>query len=125
LTGLQHPNANVGQRRASAGGKRFVVRADEKLTAFVELEFVIRACGELSRQVSQIFSHSGRRQKDLNQAEDFSPLGFFASSRPAIVKNNSAGKQKGNIPMNPLIQLKKATPPFLGVFVLVCLTLSP
>ena len=27
--------------------------------------------------------------------------------------------------MNPLIQLKKATPPFLGVFVLVCLTLSP
>ena len=27
--------------------------------------------------------------------------------------------------MNPLIQLKKATPPFLGVFVFVCLTLSP
>ena len=27
--------------------------------------------------------------------------------------------------MNPLIQLKKATPPFLGMFVLVCLTLSP
>jgi hypothetical protein len=27
--------------------------------------------------------------------------------------------------MNPLIQLKKATPIFLGVFVLVCLTLSP
>jgi hypothetical protein len=29
-------------------GKRFVVRADEKLTAFVELESVIWACGELS-----------------------------------------------------------------------------
>jgi len=28
-------------------GKRFVVRADEKLTAFVELESVIRACSEL------------------------------------------------------------------------------
>jgi hypothetical protein len=27
--------------------KRFVVRADEKLTAFVELESVIRICGEL------------------------------------------------------------------------------
>jgi hypothetical protein len=27
--------------------------------------------------------------------------------------------------MNPLIQLKKATSPFLGVFVFVCLTLSP
>jgi hypothetical protein len=28
-------------------GKRCVVRADEKLTAFVELESVIRICGEL------------------------------------------------------------------------------
>ena len=28
-------------------GKRFVVRADEKLTAFLELELAIRACGEL------------------------------------------------------------------------------
>jgi hypothetical protein len=28
--------------------KRFVVRADEKLTAFVELESTTRACGELS-----------------------------------------------------------------------------
>ena len=27
-------------------GKRFVVRADEKLTAFIELESAIRACGE-------------------------------------------------------------------------------
>jgi hypothetical protein len=26
--------------------KRFVVRADEKLTAFVELESATRACGE-------------------------------------------------------------------------------
>jgi hypothetical protein len=29
-------------------GNRFIVRAEEKLTAFVELESVIRACGELS-----------------------------------------------------------------------------
>jgi hypothetical protein len=28
-------------------GKRLVVRADDKLTAFVELESVICACGEL------------------------------------------------------------------------------
>jgi hypothetical protein len=27
-------------------GKRFVVHADEKLTAFVELELAIRACGK-------------------------------------------------------------------------------
>jgi hypothetical protein len=26
--------------------KRFFVRADEKLTAFVEIELAIRACGE-------------------------------------------------------------------------------
>jgi hypothetical protein len=29
-------------------GKRFVVRADEKLTAFLELESAVRACGELA-----------------------------------------------------------------------------
>jgi hypothetical protein len=29
-------------------GKRFVVRADEKLTAFLELESAIRPCGELA-----------------------------------------------------------------------------
>jgi hypothetical protein len=29
-------------------GKRFVVRADEKLTPFLEFESAIRACGELS-----------------------------------------------------------------------------
>ena len=29
-------------------GKRFVVRADEKLTAFVELESAILDCGELA-----------------------------------------------------------------------------
>jgi len=28
-------------------GKRFVMRADEKLTAFLELESAIRACGDL------------------------------------------------------------------------------
>ena len=28
-------------------GKRFIVRADEKLSAFVELEAAIRVCGEL------------------------------------------------------------------------------
>jgi hypothetical protein len=29
-------------------GKRFIVRADELLTAFVELESAIHACGELA-----------------------------------------------------------------------------
>jgi hypothetical protein len=35
-------------------GKRFIVRADETLTAFVELKSAIRACGELPRQVGEI-----------------------------------------------------------------------
>jgi hypothetical protein len=34
--------------RTAATEKRFVVHADEKLTAFVELESAIRAGGELS-----------------------------------------------------------------------------
>jgi hypothetical protein len=32
---------------AHRDGKRFIVRADEKLSAFVELESAICACGEL------------------------------------------------------------------------------
>jgi hypothetical protein len=35
------------QTHIAATEKRFVVRADEKLTAFLELESVIRGCGEL------------------------------------------------------------------------------
>jgi hypothetical protein len=33
--------------RIATHGKRFVVRADEKLTAFLELESVIDVCGKL------------------------------------------------------------------------------
>ena len=36
-------------------GKRFVVHADEKLTAFVELESAIHPCAELACQVGEIF----------------------------------------------------------------------
>jgi hypothetical protein len=36
--------AVVDARRCD--GKRFIVRADEKLTSFVELEAAICACGE-------------------------------------------------------------------------------
>ena len=35
-------------------GKCFVGRADEKLTAFMELEAAVRACGELPRQAGEI-----------------------------------------------------------------------
>ena len=36
-------------------GKRFVVHAGGKLTAFLELESAIRACGKLPRQAGEIF----------------------------------------------------------------------
>jgi hypothetical protein len=56
-------------------GKRFVVRADEKLTAFLELEsgvaarkarpyIKIRCC--LTRQVYAVFVKNACRKKDLN-----------------------------------------------------------
>jgi hypothetical protein len=55
-------------------GKRFVVHADEELTAFVEIESAIRACGKLSRQASEIFSKLGVvKKRDLNQAKDIFP----------------------------------------------------
>jgi hypothetical protein len=36
------------QTRTATTGSVFVVRADEKLSAFLELESAIRACGELA-----------------------------------------------------------------------------
>jgi hypothetical protein len=50
---LGHLPSSGNQKRIFSGtilgsGKRFVMRADEKLTAFLELEAAIRACGELS-----------------------------------------------------------------------------
>ena len=38
--------ANGFVAAAHREGKQFVVRADEKLTAFLQLEFAIRACGD-------------------------------------------------------------------------------
>jgi hypothetical protein len=74
-------------------GKRFVVHADEKLTAFVELEAAIRACVQFSLRTSRgagwpqcrtttdrLRSHrptgeilSKFNHQDLNQAEDTLP----------------------------------------------------
>src|SRR5215831_19751092 len=44
--------------RASRSAERFVVHADEKLTAFVELEAAIRACADCARQASRFFQNS-------------------------------------------------------------------
>jgi hypothetical protein len=57
-------------------GKRFVVRADEKLTAFLELESAIRACDELTTPASvanrltrKVLVRHGPRQEDLTLSQ--------------------------------------------------------
>src|SRR5206468_1450784 len=52
------------------------------------------------------------------------PARFFAPSGPAIAESTQRGKGKKE-PMNPLIQLKKATPLFLIPLVLACFVLLP
>ena len=61
------------------------MRADEKLTAFVELESAIRELRRIGLTVWRVFARLGVAKADLNQAEaPFAPLRFFASSGPAI-----------------------------------------
>ena len=54
-------------------GKRFIVRADEKLTAFVEFEAAIRACGAIVLNKQLRFFQTRHRLTDLNQAEALFP----------------------------------------------------
>jgi hypothetical protein len=70
------------------------VRADEKLTVFIELELAMCACGELPLLSGMIFSRLGVTTTDSNQAEDIVPAGFFASSGPAIPKNQRSGEKE-------------------------------
>jgi hypothetical protein len=72
---------------------RFIVRADETLTAFMELESAIRA-RRIVLTRCPFFSRLGVAKTDLNQAEDILPAGFFASSGPATDRTNPAGKRK-------------------------------
>jgi hypothetical protein len=46
-------------------GKRFVVHADEKLSAFVELESAICACGELPRRGGRVFRNSPDMKRNI------------------------------------------------------------
>ncbi len=75
---------------AHRDGKRFVVRADEKLTAFMELESVIcldRATAFLPKSASKT---------DLNQAEGFSPARVPRLFRTlAVAQINLTGEKKG------------------------------
>jgi hypothetical protein len=92
-------------------GKRFIVRADEKLTAFVELESAIRTCRDCLDRLARFFPDSTPLNGSESGGGHF-PARFFISSGPAIRRINVAGKGKEE-PINPLIQLKTTILPLL------------
>ena len=47
-------------------GKRFVAHANEKLTAFLQLELAIRVCDELLDPRAQFLTNLASLSKDLN-----------------------------------------------------------
>ena len=74
-------------------GKRFVVHADEKLTAFMELGRTIRICTEMACQAGEIFGKKYRNQ-GLNPGEGASPDSFFPSFRRAEAQLTNRGNRK-------------------------------
>jgi hypothetical protein len=72
----------------------------------------------------EIFSKLDAIKSTLNQAEDISPRVFRLLKGLSIPESNQRGKRNKNH-MNPLIQLKKATPLFVIALVLACFALSP
>jgi hypothetical protein len=49
----------------------------------------------LQKVSAQVEASKAAPRTDLNQAEDFSPAGFFASSRPPIPENQLSEEEKG------------------------------
>src|SRR5215468_2278233 len=72
----------------------------------------------------EIFSKLDAVKWTLNQAEDIAQRVFRLLKGPSIPESNQRGKRNKNN-MNPLIQLKKATPLFVIALVLACFALSP
>jgi hypothetical protein len=68
-------------------GRRFVVQADDKLTAFLERESAIRACGEFVSTGWRVFSKLGVVKRIRIRRRTFSPLGFSPLSGPAPQKS--------------------------------------
>src|SRR5262249_53905569 len=72
----------------------------------------------------EIFSKLDAIKSTLNQAEDISQRVFRLLKGLSIPESNQRGKRNKNH-MNPLIQLKKATPLFVIALVLACFALCP
>jgi hypothetical protein len=85
-------------------GQRFVVRADEKLTAFYgirigDFAYQARPYMKLGLDNAHGSYMDGARQTDLESGGGHFPAGFFASSRPATTKNQTQrGKKKRRTP---------------------------
>jgi hypothetical protein len=69
------------------------VHADEKLTAFLELEAAVRNCTELACQADKIFGKTSKNQ-GLNPGEGASPDSFFPSFRSAVAQLTNREKRK-------------------------------
>jgi hypothetical protein len=81
---------------AHRDGKRFVVHADEKLTAFLELESAICACGELSRRAGGIFPKlTGYEDKHSTSSNYICTRLFCALADAASTKPKHAFRDSG------------------------------
>jgi hypothetical protein len=93
---------------AHRDGKRYVVHADEKLTAFLELESAIRACGELVWQVGGGFAKLGVAKPILKFREVEGARRFFLPARPyfhterRLGGGRSTGKSSRTISAKPV-----------------------
>ena len=74
-------------------GKRFVVRADEKLTAFLELESASVLAANCLDKLVRFFQNSGSLNGFESGGGHF-PARFFAPSGPAIAESTQRGKRK-------------------------------
>ena len=77
-------------------GKRFIVRADEQLTAFLDLESVIRDCRNFLDRAGEIFTRFATLNGSRIKVEDFLPAKFFDLSDPSNHWNSKKriGQQK-------------------------------
>src|SRR6266550_1238385 len=74
-------------------GQRFIVRADEKLTAFVELEICNSLVAICLDGTTRLFQHCVSLSGPESGGGLF-PAGFFAPSGPAIAESTQRGKRK-------------------------------
>jgi hypothetical protein len=89
---LTETAAQSGSQTLTATEGVSFVRADDLLTAFLELERAIRACSEFCLTSRPTFRQTWRRQTSLNQAEGISPRWVLRLFR---TRNSREATQRG------------------------------